>query len=134
MSETEPPAPRFTPEQIERLRRLGSCTTCGQQAPRCDDCIRRVRSYLTSTARVRGERWAELALLKMVRTRRALEPWPSWDASEKVRALAYARIDDLDREEQIRDLLARDAHDAAARRWAELLADDEKRRQLLISR
>jgi hypothetical protein len=125
-------APRFTNEERAALERASLCTECGQRAPYCDECMVRVHGWASGTSKARGVWWAERALRKMVRAGRALEPWPSWDESAKVRGQAYRRVDCED--ERLRERLARECYESAAQRWAQLLSDPAERHRILVSR
>lgn len=69
---------------------------------------------LKGVAAVRGERWADDVAARVPRARRA-EPWPT--DSEKALALAKLQVADLARDQQLLELLAREANAWAARRW-----------------
>jgi hypothetical protein len=64
----------------------------------------------------RGESWAE-DLASRVRTR---QQWPS--GSERVMVIARVKVEDLARDERLRERLAVELVEWAAKRWGHLIA------------
>jgi hypothetical protein len=86
--------------------------TCCSFDVLCDRCLEDLFAQLRGVAACRGEVWAmELAKVPHLR---AL-PWP--EDSERVLAIARAKIADLSRDERARDRLAGELARWAARWW-----------------
>lgn len=68
---------------------------------------------MAGIAHNRGEDWAESVARKVDAATRA-KPWP---ATEKMLAIARTKIDDLSRNPEALDRLARRCAEAAAKRW-----------------
>jgi hypothetical protein len=87
------------------------CTECVSDAL-CDRCYEQAYSWLSSTASVRGQRWATLVAERM--PRRRFEPWPR---TAKARAIALRKVADMTSDPRLRERLADVLEDAAARTW-----------------
>jgi hypothetical protein len=102
-------APRYqnvTPLR-DRRRVTGCCTDCSRLCPSCRAdhfaCLRGV-------AACRGETWARRVAARCDRNR----PWPR---SERSHAIARQKVADITSDDGLRDLLATEAENYAARWW-----------------
>lgn len=106
-----------------------TCTDCTGLSPLCATCLARTIGWLAGAAGARGNRWAD----KVVRTltaRRIPEPWPPWpdyDASERVRRMATARVIEVYQDPRVTEALARACCKSAAWRYEQLIHDEEAR-------
>ncbi len=92
----------------------------------------RLYEWLAGTAAARGTWWAEEVVRTLVRQGRPLTPWPDYEASARVRAIARRRsVDDQD-DEALIERLARACAAAAQQRYAELVADEKERQRVLV--
>jgi hypothetical protein len=82
----------------------------------CDSSV----EMMSSTASCRGSFWAEDVARKMRVVAPMWPAWPAFDASERVRAIALLKVEDLERDHAARETLARVCCASAARRWEEL--------------
>lgn len=91
----------------------------------------RLYEWLVGTAMARGTWWAEAVVRQLVREGRALEPWPDFDASAKVRAIARRWAVSGQDDATLIERLARACADAGQKRYAELVADKDERTRVL---
>jgi hypothetical protein len=80
-------------------------------SPLCDDCVREQLAQLSGVAQCRGEAWARAIADAGIPIDR---PWPQ---TEKMRAIARRKADDLTRDERLRELLVDELVLAAERWW-----------------
>lgn len=93
----------------------GSCTRCKDQVALCPSCGgSQVHLALLGVAGCRGDLWAASVAR---RYKGRLPPWPSYDESERVRAIALAKVADLEKDEAAQQMLARALAQAAVRRY-----------------
>jgi hypothetical protein len=83
---------------------------CQREPALCDDCVSEQLAQLKGVAQCRGESWAH-AVATVVPVDR---PWPSTD---KQRAGALRKVQDLTRDARLRELLADEVTAGAARWW-----------------
>jgi hypothetical protein len=96
-----------------------SCAACRGEIPYCQICGgRELHVALVSTAECRGVYWAQALARAGWRG-----PFPSWEASPRVRYFARRRVEDLARREWDVAVLARLCARAAAERWRELAGE-----------
>jgi DNA polymerase/3'-5' exonuclease PolX len=76
----------------------------------CDACVDETLAQLRGVAQCRGEGWAR-AIAKVIPIDK---PWPD---TERMRAIARRKIDDLTRDERLSELLASEVVVGAARWW-----------------
>jgi hypothetical protein len=79
-------------------------------SPLCDDCLHEQFAQLGGTAQCRGENWAR-AVASVIQVDR---PWPN---TEKQRAGALRKVQDLTRDHRLRELLADEVTVGASRWW-----------------
>ena len=84
------------------------CRECAGVAPLCDTCVDQRLAWHLGYARAAGQRWGAA-----VRETRPGQPWPTWEASPRLRQLARAKVADIADDERLRDALARACADAA---------------------
>jgi hypothetical protein len=95
---------------------FNTCAECRGEQAHCMSCGgRELHAAIVSTAECRGVYWAQDLARAGWRG-----PFPSWEASPRVRAIARRRVSDLARREWDVAALARLCARAAAARWAEL--------------
>jgi hypothetical protein len=63
-----------------------------------------------------------------------MTPWPSFEASDKARAIAHRWVDDLDRDSELREMFAREVHAQAEWHYTEIVRDGGKLRRVITSR
>jgi len=80
------------------------CDVCGREPPLCDRCVDDALATQAGHAAARGYAWGQRVARMLGATRRR---WPTWDASERVRQLARAKVADLALDERVLDRLAR---------------------------
>nr|HEX4316239.1 hypothetical protein [Kofleriaceae bacterium] len=91
---------------------MGLGCSCSAEAL-CDACIHDAFQQLREVAACRGERWAFIVASRVATTR----PWPR---TERARAIATRKVEDLARDARLRDRLAAELQWWAERRWAAL--------------
>ena len=80
-----------------------TCSTCGAQSPLCDRCLDATFAQLGGVAKVRGHDWG-----RAVRQVMPGQPWPTFEESERVQAIARRKVEELARgDDRLLDLLAR---------------------------
>lgn len=79
-------------------------------SPLCAACIADTRAQLSGVAQCRGEVWAR-AIAKVIPIDR---PWPR---TEKMRAIARRKVDDLTRDARLAEFLTDDVVLGAERWW-----------------
>jgi hypothetical protein len=95
---------------------FSSCRECNGEQPFCMSCGgRELHAAIVSTAECRGVYWAQDLVRAGWRG-----PFPSWEASPRVRYFARRRVEDLARREWDVAVLAQLCARAAAERWQEL--------------
>jgi hypothetical protein len=96
-------------------RRYHSVVLCGCPSnAMCDRCREQSFMQLKGTAACRGEAWADRVALEVARDR----AWPSFVG--RVAELARGKVADLSRDPQLRESLAMELWQWAARRWLQL--------------
>ena len=78
--------------------------------PLCDACIEQHLSWYRGIAYNRGERWAR-AIAEVIPIEK------TWPTTEKMRAIARRRVDDLARDQRLLELLTDLAIEGAATWW-----------------
>src|SRR5262245_2902158 len=79
-------------------------------APLCDACLAQHLSWFKGIAQARGENWAR-AVARVVPVDR---PWPM---TERMRAIARRKMDDLAKDARLVELLADETIEGARRWW-----------------
>jgi hypothetical protein len=92
------------------------CSVCRDLAYRCDACGGFAIEQMASTAIVRGGRWADRTVRKLVAR------WPRWRRTERAKMLAERRVADMAETPEERAHLARICLDAAAARFRHIVA------------
>lgn len=92
------------------------CKACDGAADLCNLCGGRALSATAGAASVRGARWAETVVRKLVAR------WPvMWPRSPKAVIIAHRWVADLSTRDDVRAKLARVCLEAAAVRYAQLV-------------
>lgn len=81
--------------------------TCAKQPPLCDDCVDNAVRTLAGVAMSRGYTWGQQTRAVMRTRGRSPERWPAFDESPKVRAIASRKVQDIAKDERLRERLAR---------------------------
>ena len=90
-----------------------TCSTCRGAPPLCDACLDQRLAWHLGYARAAGQRWGEA-----VHRARPGQPWPTWDESPRLRALAHAKVAEVADDPRLAEALARACAQAAARAYA----------------
>lgn len=103
-------------------RVVAVCPSCNDAASWCAACGGTSSSgAMMSTAGCRGAFWAEdVAHQQLASSPACWPPWPAFDASPRVRAIALRKVADLGGDERTRTMRARYCCESAARRYEEL--------------
>jgi hypothetical protein len=84
---------------------------CCSRDQLCDRCLADALAQLRGVAACRGEYWARTVSTRVARSK----PWPSYEG--RCRTIARSKVDDLGRDERLREELARLCVFWAARWW-----------------
>jgi hypothetical protein len=107
------------------------CPTCHDAESWCAACGGTSSSAaMTSTAGCRGAYWAEGVVARMRIAPGDWPPWPAFDESPRVRAIALRKVADLGGDERTRIRLARYCCESAGERYEELRAEVAAREQV----
>lgn len=89
------------------------CSTCGARSPLCDRCVDATFAQLGGVANIRGYDWG-----RAIRRVMPGQPWPAYEESERVQAIARRKVEELARgDERLLDLLARTCAVAARKAY-----------------
>jgi hypothetical protein len=90
------------------------CLTCNGLEALCDRCLADAEAKIIGCAMLRGERWGE-SVARRMGTKRA--PWPSWERTKRLRAIAISKVSDVTRDQRLRERLARVCAEWAGRSY-----------------
>lgn len=85
---------------------IATSARCCDTASLCNRCVDDADRQLCGVAQARGHAWAT-AVRRRTAPHRAATPWPAFDASARVRALAHAKVADLTADPRLQARLAR---------------------------